>query len=93
MFTAAVPRLEVCAEYQRLLFTCQKALAACQQHETLAHRTAGGLLGASPLERLRREYAEAYALLERHEQACQTCQYISQVGGLDFEGMCKAINR
>lgn len=93
MFTAAVPRLEVCSEYQRLLYSCQKALAACQYHETLAQRTALGVRVTPSLDRLRREYAEAYALLEQHEQRCQTCQYISKVGGLDFESMSKAINR
>jgi hypothetical protein len=31
--------------------------------------------------------------LESHEQFCQHCQYVSKVGGLDFESMASALNR
>jgi hypothetical protein len=31
-------------------------------------------------------------LLEKHEQACQLCQYISKIGGLDFESMSHAVS-
>ena len=93
MSTAAAPRLAICAEYQRLLDSCQKALAAWQQYRSLAERH--GL--ASPrvrgqLKRLQGQYSRAYATLETHERVCLDCQYISKVGGLDFESLSSALD-
>lgn len=88
------PQLAVCPEYQRLLESCQRSLAVWQQRRTLAER--GSFANErvrSRVERLQTEYERAYALLEHHEQTCQTCQYISKVGGLDFESMSAALNR
>jgi hypothetical protein len=91
---AAAPRVGVCAEYQRLLDSCQKALAAWQQHRSLAERHSL----ASPrlrgqINRLQAEYARLYASLETHERVCMNCQYISKVGGLDFESLSSALHR
>jgi hypothetical protein len=94
MSTAFAPRLAVCPDYQRLLHSCQKSLAAWQQRRTLAER--GGLDGQisrGELKRLQDEYARAHASLENHEQFCQTCQYIAKVGGLDFESLSSELNR
>jgi hypothetical protein len=90
MSSVLASRIAVCPEYERLLNSCQKALAVWQQRQTLAQRNAG----RSPreLKQLQREYAGSYALLESHERYCQTCQYISKVGGLDFESMSNALN-
>ncbi len=94
MSTAFAPRPGVCPEYQRLLDSCQKCLAAWQQRRTLAERgTVAGDRIREQLNRLQDEYARAHALLESHEQFCQTCQYIAKVGGLDFESMSSALNR
>jgi hypothetical protein len=43
------------------------------------------------LEQLQGAYVKTYSLLEKHEQACQLCQYISKIGGLDFESMSHAV--
>jgi len=43
--------------------------------------------------RLQTNYARAYALLESHEHTCRTCQYVSKIGGLDFESMSSVLNQ
>ena len=94
MSFAAAPRLVVCSEYQRLLQSCQKSLAAWQQQQTLLQRdSVNALRSRDELSRLQAEYERAYTSLENHEQHCQECQYISKVGGMDFESMSNALNR
>jgi hypothetical protein len=94
MSTAAVTRVGVCLEYQRLLNVCQQALAAWQQRRTLAQRDhLAPRRHRVDLKRHQNEYARVCTLLESHEQTCQTCQYIAKVGGLDFESMSNALNR
>jgi hypothetical protein len=94
MSTAVAPRIGVCPEYQRLLQSCQQALNVWQRRRTRAERTplAGPRIRAG-LAHLQEEYASLYAQLESHEQFCQVCQYVSKVGGLDFESMANALNR
>lgn len=92
MTTAAAPRLVVCPEYQRLLHFCQKSLAAWQQRRTLLQRDSiNALRLRDEITRFQKEYERAYALLEAHEQHCRECQYISKVGGMDFESMSNAL--
>lgn len=94
MSTAVAPRIAVCPEYQRLLQSCQQALAMWQRKKTHAEReTMAGPRVRTQLRQLQDGYTRAYAALEGHEQYCQTCQYISKVGGLDFESMASALNR
>jgi hypothetical protein len=94
MSTATAPRLVVCTEYQRLLHFCQESLTALQQRRTLSQRDSiNALRLREELSRLQVEYEQAYAVLESHEQHCQECQYISKVGGLDFESMSNALSR
>ncbi len=93
MSTAVAPRLSVCPEYQQLLDSCQKSLAIWQQR---IHAERGLLFSAearSELKRLQEKYKRACAQLEKHEQFCQTCQYIAKVGGLDFESLTSALGR
>jgi len=94
MSTAVAPRIWNCPEYQRLLDCCQRTLAAWQQCRTRAERNV--LLGAqlrAHVSRLKEEFARANGLLENHEKFCQTCQYISKVGGLDFESLSNALHQ
>jgi hypothetical protein len=94
MSTAVAPRMAVCPEYQRLLHSCQQALAVWQQRRTRAERNPlGGVRVRAELKHLQDEYGSAYAQLENHEKFCQACQYVSKVGGLDFESMASALNR
>jgi hypothetical protein len=89
----AAARVGVCLEYQRLLNSCQTALATWQQHRSVVVR--GSIVPArirAENKRLQARYAQAYATLESHEQTCVSCQYISKVGGLDFESMYRALD-
>lgn len=91
--TSNVPRHGVCPEYQFLLERCQKALVSWQQRRTLLDRAAFAQKSpAAALKHLQTNYARAYARLESHEHSCQTCQYISKIGGLDFESMYNALD-
>jgi hypothetical protein len=92
MSSVLASRIAVCPEYQHLLHSCQKALAAWQQRQTVTQRDSFSERNAREMQQLQREYAGSYAQLESHERSCQTCQYISKVGGLDFESMSNALN-
>ena len=93
MISASAPQLGVCPEYQLLLEKCQKALVSWQQRRTLiAHASLAGRNAALELQRLRANYTRAYAILESHEHSCRTCQYISKIGGLDFDSMAHALD-
>jgi len=93
MISSAAPRLGVCPEYQLLFEKCQKALASWQHRRRLvAHASLAGKSATGELKRLQANYTKAYALLENHEHSCRTCQYVSKIGGLDFESMANALN-
>ncbi len=92
MSTAAAPRIGVCVEYQRLLDSCQRTLAAWQQRALADRHSLGSPRMRVQLQRLQAEYAEAYTRLETHEGSCVVCQYISKVGGLDFESLSTALH-
>ena len=85
--------LGVCPEYQRLLGQCQAALSSWQQRSAfIAKNSRVGNRATLELKRLQSSYKRAYALLDRHEQACPDCQYISKIAGLDFECMSSALD-
>jgi hypothetical protein len=93
MSTAAAPRIGVCAEYQQLLDSCQRTLATWQQYRSVAERhSMVNPRVRGQLKRLQGNYSRAYALLEAHERTCLSCQYISKVGGLDFESLSSALD-
>jgi hypothetical protein len=91
----ATVRAGVCLEYQRLLDSCQRALAAWQHHRTVMER--GSVVASARTrgqgKRLQVQYAQAYAALESHERVCVSCQYVAKVGGLDFESLYSALDR
>jgi hypothetical protein len=94
MPTEVMSQTAVCPEYQLLLETCQRALATWQRQTTLASRLSfAGRHAGGDLKRLQAKYAQAYTVLEHHEQSCRTCQYVSKIVGLDFESMSSALNR
>lgn len=92
MMTATAPRVEVCPEYQLLLQQCQQTLATWQQRYAVAARSPlAAKRAVAQLQQLQSNYALACSRLESHERSCQTCQYISKIGGLDFESMSDAL--
>jgi len=87
------PQIGTCPEYQLLLEKCRKALVSWQQRRSLAtHAALNGGSATAELKRLQENYARAYAVLDGHEHSCRTCQYISKIGGLDFDSMSNALN-
>ena len=85
--------LGVCPEYQKLLNECQEALSSWQRRAALiARNSLVGPKAAAELRRLQSNYKRAYSLLDRHEQSCADCQYVSKISGLDFECMSSALD-
>jgi hypothetical protein len=94
MNARTMPQIGTCPEYQLLLEKCRKALVSWQQRRTLAaHAALTGGSATVELKRLQENYARAYAVLDGHEHSCRTCQYISKIGGLDFDSMSNALNQ
>jgi hypothetical protein len=92
MFVAGAAQVGLCPEYQLLLEKCQKALVSWQQRRTIiAHASLEGRSAIVELRRLQSNYSRAYTLLDTHERSCRTCQYISKIGGLDFDSMTTAL--
>ena len=91
MNVSTIPQIAACPEYQLLLEKCRKALVSWQQRRSLAGHAAL-TPGSAELKRLQENYARAYAVLDRHEHSCRTCQYISKIGGLDFDSMSNALS-
>lgn len=72
----------VCAEYERLLFLCEYALNAWRERrEEVSDSGLRGEEVAGELLRLQASYARAYSHLERHEDHCDTCRFVSKIGG------------
>jgi hypothetical protein len=91
---ATAPQLGVCPEYQLLLEKCQKALVSWQQRRSIvAQASLAGRNASLELKRLQENYVRAYGLLDGHERSCRTCQYISKIGGLDFDSMSNALHQ
>lgn len=92
MTAPALPHSPVCPDYENLLQECRGALERWQRRRTQLYRDSVSSRSMSAeLEQLQGTYVKTYALLERHEQSCQRCQYVSKIGGLDFESMSHAM--
>ena len=92
MTVPVLPHSAVCPDYENLLQDCREALETWQRRRTQLYREhVSGRSMSIELEQLQGTYVKTYALLERHEQSCQRCQYVSKIGGLDFESMSHAV--
>jgi len=92
MAAPVLPHAAVCRDYENLLQQCRAALETWQRRRSQLYRDNVGSRSMSiELEQLQRTYVRTYALLEKHEQSCQRCQYLSKIGGLDFESMFHAV--
>ena len=92
MTVPVLPHSAVCPDYENLLQECRGALETWQRRRTQLYREhVSGRSMSIELEQLQGKYVKTYALLERHEQSCQRCQYVSKIGGLDFESMSHAV--
>ena len=76
----------VCAEHQRLLAECQRALEIWNEHRAefcqfrFIEREA-----SDELLRLQAKYARAYTVLQNHERNCSLCQLMSRIEDRDSE--------
>lgn len=92
MTSAVSPQTGTCPEYERLLQECRTALEIWQRRRVQLYRDGVKSRKMSiELEQLQAKYVKSYARWERHEQSCQLCQYVSKIGGLDFESMSHAV--
>lgn len=81
----------VCTEHEKLLIVCQKALEIWRTRREEV--SASGLSGkpiADELLRLQADYAKAYSRLEKHEDNCELCRFVSKIGGRDYSGISNA---
>lgn len=92
MTTQLPPHTSVCPDYEDLLQQCRGALETWQRRRTQLYReNVGSLRISDELEQLQATYVRRYAALEKHEESCRVCQYVSKIGGLDFESMSHAV--
>ena len=76
-----------CPAYEEFLKQCQDALEIWEQRrdEICSRRLAGTKQGGDLLD-LQADFARKYALLRRHVDECQLCQFVSKLGGRDYIG-------
>lgn len=83
----------VCSEYELLLKECQAALEIWEQrrNEVCESHSSGKQAGAELL-RLQANFAKRYAVLRRHVDECDLCQFVSKVGGRESLGALLSIH-
>lgn len=75
----------VCTEYEELLTACHNALENWRNRRNeIARLHLQGKKVGDELLRLQADYAKAHVRLELHEESCQTCRFVSKIGGRDF---------
>jgi hypothetical protein len=73
----------LCADYQRLLKECQLALTDWNKGRAEIHNCGRrGRDTDNELRTLQANFAKAWAVLQYHEQDCETCQVISIIEGV-----------
>jgi hypothetical protein len=82
----------VCTEYEELLTACQNALERWRnRRDEFARLHVQGKRAGDELLHLQSDYARAHVRLEAHEQNCQTCRFVSKIGGRDYAAITKAV--
>lgn len=75
----------VCTDYERLLIACQEALESWRTRRAEITR-----LGSSRKEktdellRLQADYAKGYSRLKKHQDNCELCRFVSEIGRHSF---------
>lgn len=78
----------VCTEHERLRTVCQGALEKWRgRREEISASGLSGKHVADELLRLQADYAKAYSRLEKHEDNCELCRFVSKIGGRDYAGI------
>jgi hypothetical protein len=82
----------VCFEDERLLIACQEALEKWRsRRENIATSRPSNKALANDLLRLQADYAKAYARLEKHEDNCEICCFVSKIGGRDYASIAMPV--
>jgi hypothetical protein len=83
-----------CPEYEEFLKHCQAALEIWEQRrdEICRSRLTGTQKGSDLLD-LQADFAAKYALLRRHVDECQLCNFVSKLGGRDYIGTLHSTSR
>ena len=83
-----------CPEYEEFLKQCQDSLEIWEQRrdEICSRRLAGTKKGGDLLG-LQVDFAGKYALLRRHVDECQLCQFVSKLGGRDYIGTLHSMSQ
>jgi len=82
----------VCSEYERLLAECQRALESWRnRRDEIARLHLQGKTAGDELLRLQADYAKAHVRLERHEDNCEICRFVSKIGGRDYTSVTNAV--
>ena len=76
-----------CPTYEEFLKQCQAALDIWEQRrDEICRRRLAGTEKGGDLLGLQADFASKYALLRRHVDECQLCQFVSKLGGRDYIG-------
>jgi hypothetical protein len=82
----------VCTEYERLLFVCVKSLDSWRnRREEIANLGLKGKEVGDELLRLQADYAKTHSRLEKHEDNCELCQFVSKISGRDHANMSTGV--
>jgi hypothetical protein len=72
----------VCSDYERLLITCHNAMELWRnRREELSASRPVPKEAADELLRLQAAYAKAYSRVEKHNDNCELCRFVSKIGG------------
>ena len=78
----------VCTDYENLLIACQKALETWRKRrEEVAKFGSNGKEASDELLRLQADYAKAYSRLEKHQDKCELCYFVSEIGRRNAESI------
>lgn len=74
-------RTAVCTNYENLLLACQMALETWRKRrEEVATRESMIKDETNELLRLQAAYAKRYSRLKKHQDTCEICRFVSNVG-------------
>jgi outer membrane protein TolC len=83
-------RTAVCADYESLLIACQKALETLRERrEEITKLGSSRKEQADELLRLQADYAKAYSRLKKHQDNCELCRFVSEIGKTNSASISK----
>jgi hypothetical protein len=82
----------VCTEYERLLQVCVQSLNRWRnRRDEIADSGLKGKEVGDELLRLQADYVKAYSRLEKHEDSCALCQFVSKIGGRNYASISTGV--